>query len=83
MVKDITVYTTNNCPYCVMVKKYLTIKGKSFNEINVDEQPEMRNAMIGMTGQNRVPVTVVTTVDGSQKVTTGYNITQLAAAVNV
>ena len=83
MVKDITVYTSNNCAYCVMVKKYLNMKGQSYNEINVDEQPEARDAMIGMTGQSRVPVTVVTTDDGTQKVTTGYNITQLASAVNV
>ena len=83
MVKDITVYTSNDCAYCHMVKKYLTIKGKSFKEVNVDEHPEARNVMIDMTGQNRVPVTVVTTADGSQKVTTGYNITQLASAVNV
>jgi len=81
MVKDITIYTSNNCAYCGMVKQYLGIKGRSFSEINIEEQPEKQEEMISMTGQNRVPVTVVTMQDGSQDVTVGYNVSKLASAL--
>ena len=40
MAKNITIYTTNTCGYCVMVKKWLTIKGFTYNEVNIEEQPE-------------------------------------------
>jgi len=83
MVKNITVYTSNDCAYCLMVKKYLNMKGRDFKEINVEDHPEKRDEMHSMTGQNRVPVTVITKTDGTQKVTIGYNISQLASAINV
>ena len=40
MAKDITIYTTNTCAYCVMVKRWLQAKGMSYNEINLDENPD-------------------------------------------
>ena len=81
MPKDITVYTSNNCAYCVMVKKYLTMKGAEYSEINIEEQPEHQQKMMDISGQSRVPVTVVTNQDGSQDVSVGYNLTKLSAAI--
>ena len=82
MVKNITIYTSNNCAYCGMVKQYLQIKGQNYDEINIEEQPDRQPEMIDMTGQSRVPVTVVTRVDGSRDVTVGYNVSKLASAIN-
>ncbi len=40
MSKKITVFTTNTCGYCAMVKKYLDGKGIAYSVVNLDEQPE-------------------------------------------
>ena len=39
MVKNITIFTTNTCAYCGMVKKYLGAKGIGYEEVNLDEHP--------------------------------------------
>lgn len=82
MSKNVTIYTTNTCAYCVMVKKYLTTKGQQYDEINLDEQPELRQKAIELTGQMTVPVTVVTNEGGDQDVTVGWNPGKLAAALS-
>lgn len=82
MPKNITIYTTNTCAYCVMVKKYLTTKGQKYDEINLDEQPELRQKAIDLTGQMTVPVTVVTDESGQQDITVGWNPGKLAAALS-
>lgn len=81
MTKKITIYTTNNCAYCVMVKKYLTMKGMTYEEINVEQHPERRQEAITLSGAMTVPVTVVTKVDDTQQVTVGYNPSSLASAL--
>ena len=40
MVKNITIFTTNTCAYCGMVKKYLGAKGYQYDEVNLDSSPE-------------------------------------------
>lgn len=36
----ITLYTKNNCPQCLMTKKFLAQKNVEFNEINIDNEPQ-------------------------------------------
>ena len=81
MVKDITIYTTNTCAYCVMVKKWLGSKEIKYNEVNLDEHPERAKEPLELTGQLAVPVTVVTKEDDSKEVIVGYNLAKLAPAV--
>ncbi len=38
---NVTVYTTTQCPYCVMLKNFLTDQHIPFKEVNVDEKPNM------------------------------------------
>ena len=76
--KDITIYTTNTCAYCVMVKRWLQSKGMNYNEINLDEQPDRQQEALAMSGSLTVPVTVVTNDDDSKEVVVGYNLAQLA-----
>ena len=83
MPKKITVYTTNNCAYCVMVKKLLSARGFQYEEVNVEERPDKRQEMIELSGAQTVPVTVVETEDGrAPKITVGYNPAGLMAALN-
>lgn len=81
MVKNITIFTTNTCAYCAMVKKYLDAKGKGYEVVNLDEQPHRQQEALSLSGALTVPVTVVTKQDDSQEVIVGYNLAKLAPAV--
>lgn len=81
MAKDITIFTTNTCAYCVMVKKYLEAKGHAYNVVNLDENPERQAEALQLSGALTVPVTVVTKEDDSREVVVGYNLAKLAPAI--
>lgn len=81
MVKNITIFTTNTCAYCVMVKKWLNAKGHSYEEVNLDSSPDRQKEAYELSGQLAVPVTVVTKQDNSKEVIVGYNLAKLAPAV--
>ena len=81
MVKNITIFTTNTCAYCVMVKKWLKAKGFAYEEVNLDTNPERQNEAFEASGQLAVPVTIVTKQDDSKEVVVGYNLAKLAPAV--
>ncbi len=81
MPKNITIFTTNTCAYCVMVKKWLGAKGMTYEEVNLDESPERQKEALELSGALTVPVTVVTKQDDSREVIVGYNLGKLAPAV--
>ncbi len=81
MTKNITIFTTNTCAYCGMVKKFLDMKGMHYEVVNLDEHPDRQEEVLKMSGALTVPVTVVTKQDDSQQVVVGYNLAQLAPAV--
>jgi glutaredoxin 3 len=81
MAKDITIYTTNTCAYCGMVKKWLGAKGHAYNIINLDEHPEKQAEALQISGALTVPITVVTKQDDSKEVIVGFNLSKLAPAV--
>lgn len=81
MAKNITIYTTNGCAYCGMVKKWLNLKGYRYDEVNIEEHPERAKEAQEASGQLTVPITIVTKADDSQAVIVGYNLAKLAPAV--
>ncbi|MDB5164103.1 MAG: glutaredoxin [Candidatus Saccharibacteria bacterium] len=81
MVKNITIFTTNTCAYCGMVKKWLAAKGLAYEEVNLEQNPERQAEAMQVSGQLAVPVTVVTRQDDTQSVVVGFNLAQLAPAV--
>lgn len=81
MVKSITIFTTNTCAYCGMVKKWLGAKGYKYEEVNLDTNPERQKEAFELSGALSVPVTVVTKDDDSQEIIVGYNLAKLAPAV--
>ena len=50
----ITVYTKNTCPYCDRAKALLESKGIAYTAINIEEQPDARETLVGM-GLRSVP----------------------------
>ena len=81
MVKDITIFTRNTCASCGMVKRFLMAKGRSYQEVNVDEQPHRQAEAIKASGAMTVPVIIVTKADDSREVIVGYNLAKLAPAI--
>ncbi|GGA22671.1 MULTISPECIES: glutaredoxin family protein [Psychrobacillus] len=56
---SVTVYTTTQCPYCVMLKNFLSEQNIPFIEVNVETQPEVMQRLVKTTGQMGVPQTEV------------------------
>ncbi len=81
MAKDITIFTTNTCAYCVMVKRWLAAKGMNYQEVNLDENPDRQKEALELSGALTVPVTVVTKEDDTKEVVVGFNLAKLAPAV--
>lgn len=81
MVKNITIFTTNTCAYCVMVKRFLDTKNHSYDVVNLDDNPERQAEALALSGALTVPVTVVTKQDDSREVIVGYNLSKLAPAI--
>ena len=42
----LTIYSKNNCPFCVMAKNYLKSKNINFREINIEQDAEAREFII-------------------------------------
>ncbi|BCA86374.1 hypothetical protein EsVE80_18970 [Enterococcus saigonensis] len=61
----ITLFSKNNCMQCKMTKRFLTENHVSFNEINIDEEPNALN-FLKEQGFKSVPVTTAgeTTIIG-------------------
>jgi glutaredoxin 3 len=51
----VTVYTKQNCPYCVRAKRLLEKKGVAFEEIDVETNDELRSWLREKTGQMTMP----------------------------
>jgi glutaredoxin 3 len=56
---SITVYTTTRCPYCVMLKNFLSEQNITFTEVNVETKPDLMQQLVKKTGQMGVPQTEV------------------------
>lgn len=52
---EIIIYTTKICPYCIMAKRLLDLKGAKYTEINVDEKDGLREEMMAKTKRRTVP----------------------------
>jgi glutaredoxin 3 len=52
---EVTVYTSDWCPYCRRAKDLLTRKNVSFSEINVEDEPRAREEMIARSNRRTVP----------------------------
>ncbi|WP_064094164.1 glutaredoxin family protein [Rossellomorea aquimaris] len=59
MNKSVTVYSTNTCPYCTMMKNFLNDQGIPFKEVNVQVDPVAARKLVEATGQMGVPQTEV------------------------
>jgi glutaredoxin 3 len=52
---NVTVYSTNYCPYCVRAKDLLKRKGQAFTEINVEDDAAREAMILKAGGRRTVP----------------------------
>lgn len=52
---DILVYTTGWCPFCMRAKALLDRKGYPYRELNVEDEPALREEMMKRSGRRTVP----------------------------
>ena len=54
--KNVQIYTANNCPFCINAKRLLKAKGIKFEEINIsDDEMYMLNKLAEKSGIYTVP----------------------------
>lgn len=68
MIKNVKVYSTPTCPYCIKLKKFLTEKNIPFENIDIGSDPQKAEEMVEKSGQMGVPV-----IDIDGKIITGFD----------
>jgi glutaredoxin 3 len=66
--KNVVVYSTPGCPYCKMVKEYLSQKGLTFMEHDLSKDISKAREMVEKTGQMGVPVVII-----GENIVVGFN----------
>jgi len=52
---QVVMYTKSWCPYCERARALLKAKGVSFQEVDIESQPQLREEMFRRTGRRTVP----------------------------
>lgn len=55
MRKTVTLYTTRYCPYCIRARRLLDEKGVDYEDIAVDDDPQLRAEMARRSGRVTLP----------------------------
>jgi alkyl hydroperoxide reductase subunit F len=74
MMTKVTVYSTQNCPYCRMAKAFLEKHGVPYESLDVGADSEAAQKMIDLSGQRGVPVIMV-----DEEVIVGFDSERLNA----
>ena len=53
--RQIEIYSTQQCPFCIRAKALLQTKGINYQEIDVSNDPTMMQRMVDRAGQRSVP----------------------------
>ena len=56
MAKEVKVYSTPSCPFCIRVKEFLKDNGIEFEDIDVSVNQDKVQEMVQKSGQMGVPV---------------------------
>lgn len=74
----IKIYSTDWCPECVKLKKYLDMKGIEYKTINVADKQEDREEVIRVSNQKTVPV-----LESNGKVIVGFKKVEIDKLLGV
>lgn len=78
MAKNVKVYSTPTCPYCIRAKQFLKENAVSFEDIDVSRNQEAAQEMIKKSGQMGVPV-----IDIEGELIVGFDKEKIKKALGV
>jgi glutaredoxin 3 len=76
--KEIKVYSTPTCAYCIILKRWLDEKNINFEEFDVSQDEEAQKEMINKTGQMGVPVVMI-----DDEVIVGFDKDKISKILNI
>lgn len=69
----IKMYTTHTCPYCMMLKKYLSDHSVEYEEVFIDTDPKGAVRALDTCGSMGTPCTHITLDTGEEVKILGFN----------
>ncbi|MCH7828323.1 glutaredoxin family protein [Patescibacteria group bacterium] len=75
---DVTIYTTPTCVYCRAAKEFFKENNVEYEEKNVAEDEQARDAMVEKSGQLGVPV-----IDVKGNIVVGFDEKKLSELLGV
>lgn len=84
MAKTLTIYSRDQCASCHMVKTWLKTKNLAYQEVNLDEKPELTQYVIDLSHAMTVPVIVVEdkeNPESAKEIVVGWQPARMVAAV--
>ena len=78
MAKNVIVYSTPTCPYCVRTKDYLKANNVDFKDIDVSQDQAAGQEMVQKSGQMGVPV-----VDIEGEVIVGFDKEKIKSSLGL
>ena len=80
----VKIFSTSGCPYCQMMKGYLTEKKIEFEEKLVDKDPNAKQEMAQVSdGFIGVPFAVITKDDGTEAKIKGFDQPKIDQALGI
>ena len=79
----VKIYSTTTCPYCKMLKAYLSNKNIPFEEVLLDQSPDEVQASVDSCGSMGVPCTHITKEDGSVVNVLGFDKEKINSALGI
>jgi len=78
MAKNVTVYSTPMCPYCIRAKDFLKANDITFTGIDVSQDETASQEMVQKSGQMGVPV-----IDVDGEIIIGFDKAKLKTALGL
>ena len=78
MEKNVTVYSTPTCPFCIRAKQYLKDNNIHFTDYDVGADPAKAQEMIKKSGQMGVPV-----IEIDKKIVIGFDKEKIEEALGL
>ncbi|MBU2540866.1 MAG: glutathione S-transferase N-terminal domain-containing protein [Candidatus Omnitrophica bacterium] len=78
MPKNVKVYSTPTCPYCIKVKQFLKESNVDFENLDVSTDQEKAQEMMKKSGQMGVPV-----LDIEGEIIVGFDKEAITKALNL
>lgn len=78
MAKNVTVYSTPTCPFCIRAKQYLKESGINFTDYDVGSDQAKAQEMIDKSGQMGVPVIII-----DDKIIVGFDKEKIKEALGI